>query len=227
MGEASSSVKYFRGGCTGDGLQSPFRWHAADKQPDHIAILDCGRDRLDSAGTYKPGIADRGLDLGALFNPRSYQYYREWLHILTFGEETWGSFYPEVVPLWEAHAQELSEELNPNYELYASVWELGILKIWGARAEGRLQGYVTAHVYPHAHHCHVLYAYEDLYYLSPLYRKGRAGIRLLESSIEFLRGLGVQRVVYGSDQRRPTDAIFKRMPGMKLASTLWVKDLVP
>lgn len=77
----------------------------------------------------------------------------------------------------------------PNWEVYLSHERAGSCRVWTARPiDGKvLVGYVVWFFYRGMHNAETLFANADLVYLSPEWREGLLGYKLLKSSVDAVR----------------------------------------
>ena len=144
-----------------------------------------------------------------------------------FAEPNW----PDL--LAEHHAEMGGLPPDPDYERAIQSERNNYYKVWTAREDGLLVGYIGWHIFFHIHYKSTLHAADDLFLLSAPYRRGLAGYAMIARCLPALRDIGVQRVVMQnvvawdrarSAQGLPTmDLIFKRL-GFDLADQLWVRD---
>lgn len=111
-------------------------------------------------------------------------------------EELLSGLWLELLPLLEAHWREVARyqdiPLDPDIETYAMLEEVGQLRCYTMRENGRLLGYAFYFVRPNLHYRGSLQAMQDVFYMVPEHR-GRAA-QLLRFSERRLRALGVQVV---------------------------------
>lgn len=146
---------------------------------------------------------------------------------MLFGEESWQSYYPECTLLWQLHYEELGADpkrspWEPDVDVYRALAAAGRLHITGARQGSKLVGYNVLLLQPNPHYRTVLVAFDDMYYLHPLYRKGLAGVRLVQETVKMLRAKGVRRVLYQSNDKKPMDRLFRYL-GFERNYTIWSK----
>lgn len=149
---------------------------------------------------------------------------------LTYGIEDWDTYYRDAQLLWPGHYAELCQDkvrmpMGPAVDWYKSCDRAGILQIIAGRdASGLLAGYQISVIRTHAHYSSVLCAFEDTFWLDPLYRKGLEGVRLIKESLRFMRERGVQRVFFMSIESYPTDRIFQYLGFTKTHTSysLWI-----
>jgi hypothetical protein len=80
--------------------------------------------------------------------------------------------------------------LDPDYPAYVRACEAGLMKVYTARDEGRLIGYANFFVVPQHMHYRHRWAKNDIIWISPSHRDGRASVRLLRFAEEDLRATG-------------------------------------
>ena len=102
-----------------------------------------------------------------------------------------------IKPLLELHYQEIASfkedvPLDPDFEKYRQMEELGRLLIIAARAEGALVGYSIFFLIPHMHYKSTLCAMNDIVFLRHDLRHGGAGIRLFKESERIVREHGAK-----------------------------------
>lgn len=135
---------------------------------------------------------------------------------VVYQEEKLGQCLKEMKPLLEKHWEEIAVnkeriKLNPDYEKYFQLEELGILHIVTARMEGVLIGYFISMITPHIHYKDHAFAMNDILFISPEHRRGRVGIRLFQKAEGFLRGLGVSVIMIGTKTHMPFDPLCKML----------------
>ena len=103
---------------------------------------------------------------------------------LEFQTEQWSAIRAEVMPLLEAHYQEMPYDpripLSLDERTYAALEQMNRLVIVTGRAEGKLVGYFSAVLNRHLHY-DILVAAMDVYFLLPEYRKGINGALLFKA----------------------------------------------
>lgn len=106
----------------------------------------------------------------------------------------------EIKPLLHKQFQETEQhitglELNPDYDRYVQLCNLGFLKCITCRINGELIGYAIFFIQPHIHHKTCLTALEDLYYIAPDHRAGRVAYKLFVESEKLLKANNVKRII--------------------------------
>jgi GNAT superfamily N-acetyltransferase len=121
---------------------------------------------------------------------------------------------PAVKALIAEHFEEIAEDKNDcpldvQWDHYLSTEAKGILRVWAARADGGLAGYVCWFV--DRHPCYrAIYAWASPFYLAPEYRTGWNGVKLLTGAEKDLKALGVRRLVVHEKVSSPLGPIFER-----------------
>lgn len=114
----------------------------------------------------------------------------------TFQREPFGAVVGEIRPLLERHWKEVAHypdiPLVPNWPKYAECENVGLLRIYTGRDDGRLTGYSVFMVHPGMHYSTSKEADEDLLYVAPEHRKGRFGLQLMQFAERELTAEGVQ-----------------------------------
>ena len=105
----------------------------------------------------------------------------------------------EVKPLITKHWNEIAHykdvPLDPDYDLYLKMQEMGLLRSYSARdTDNKLIGYAVYFVKGHAHYKSTLFAQEDIIYVDPE-RRGM-GLFLLKYADEELKKIGVKVVTH-------------------------------
>lgn len=105
------------------------------------------------------------------------------------------SLWGELAPLLSAHWREVAHyrdlELAPNREAYANLDRAKMLRVYTARAEGRLIGYLACVVAPSLHYAPHRFATQDVLYVDPAHRGARFGFMLIGYVHRQLRAEGV------------------------------------
>lgn len=155
---------------------------------------------------------------------------------LTFGWEPCRVLFaePNLWDLLHAHHEELGVTkedcpLDPDFQRFIELNEMGLFRVWAARDGKTLVGYIGWFIQPHLHYRSTLHAAEDLFLLSGSYRKGLAGYRMFTSSLEALRELGVKRCIVHEKahfemERGGLGRFFARL-GFLHTDNLWIRIL--
>lgn len=149
---------------------------------------------------------------------------------VVFHRETFDGFYPECLPLVQAHndaVEGADEKLSISDALYREAETNGGLRIYAARAldankePGRLVGYVAFLLFRDPHHGHYIAA-ADAFYVEPEYRIGRTLIQFADKE---LAGEGVERVHHEVRPSHPELATMLRYLDYLPVSAIFGKTL--
>lgn len=118
---------------------------------------------------------------------------------MKYAREALADVRAEIAPLLEAHWREIAHYqdilLDPDWEFYAAIEELGRLRIFTARDDGRLVGYGVFFVSPNRHYRASIQAAQDILFVHPDYRGRTCGARLIKFCDEQCRAENIQ-VIY-------------------------------
>lgn len=150
--------------------------------------------------------------------------------LVTFHVETWDSYYPACVPVWDEHYAEFAPFHaykmggGPDAEMYAALEQAGKLLVCVARSAGKVVGYALIIIRKHLHYKDTLCGFEDSYYLLPEFRKGLTGYLLIKFALQKLRERGVRKTYWMTKQFKPVTGLLLRF-GMKQCDTVFCLDL--
>jgi len=136
---------------------------------------------------------------------------------ITYQEEKLIEFLPEFKVLLEPHMAEISlpyrdgEELDPDYNRYFKMQELGLHFLMTCRKDGELIGYIGFFVHPNIRYSKCLMAFEDLYYLKPEYRRRHIGYKLFTESERLLKKRDVKRIILSCKTFQDHSKIFEKL----------------
>lgn len=111
---------------------------------------------------------------------------------IEYAQERFADAIDEARPLLVRHWTEVARNkeavpLDPNYDRYIKMEEMGLIRVYTARHMGAMVGYACYFVLPHLHYQQDLWAVSDILWLAPECRKGFAGIGLLRFVEQSLR----------------------------------------
>ena len=113
-------------------------------------------------------------------------------------QELASEVWDEIMPLLKNHWQEIAHykdiPLDPDYSVYKQMEDMGALRVYTVRKEGKLIGYSAFFIRQHPHYKSSKQAVQDIIYVDPAHRGG-VGRRLIKECDELLKAEGVQ-VVY-------------------------------
>jgi len=112
--------------------------------------------------------------------------------------EKFEDFYKDGIDLFNLHWEEIARnkeeiKLNPDFESYIQLDELGRLLVTTVRDGDELVGYIINFIAPHLHYKDWLMSDNDILFIHPQYRKKGVFSSLLKFTIDCLkeRGVGV------------------------------------
>jgi len=109
----------------------------------------------------------------------------------------------EVQPLLAEHYEEIAADkhaipLDPDKERYFALERMGQFVVFTARADAdsKLVGYAAFFVLQHIHYKSTKVASNDVLFVSKPWRNSRAGLVLIRESENYLRVIGVKKLVW-------------------------------
>lgn len=102
-------------------------------------------------------------------------------------------------------------KLNPDWSAYQELEKLNKLKIFTARDGDRLVGYFVVICGTNIHYKDHLFANNDIIYLHKDYRKGFAGIRMINFAEKCLQKDGVSVLTINTKAHQPFDKVLERL----------------
>ena len=133
--------------------------------------------------------------------------------MITYQVATYSACIEEMKEHYNDHYKELSVTktipLEPDYETYFTLEKLGLSKVITCRKDGILIGYIIFVITPHLHYKSCVTAVEDIYYVTKQERKGRIGIRLFQFAEQYLKSMGVHRVMYSTKVHLDNSKLFE------------------
>lgn len=115
---------------------------------------------------------------------------------------------PNARDMIRAYVEELSPlrsviPVKPDWDRLARMEAEGAYRLWTARVDGTLAGFISFFIGPHHNYADTLSALDGGHYLSPAYRDtpGRVGLHMWKSAELGLRALGVRYVMAHDGQR--------------------------
>jgi GNAT superfamily N-acetyltransferase len=148
---------------------------------------------------------------------------------LTYQQEFLTRVKVECQSLIELHWEDIAInkdtiKLNPDWEAYHTLEDLGKLKIFTARSCGELVGYFVVVSNRSIHYKDHICATNDVIYLHKDHRKGFAGIRLIKFAEKCLREDGVSVLTINTKVHQPFDKVLDRL-GFNLIERVYSKYL--
>ena len=145
----------------------------------------------------------------------------------TYQVEKMGDVIEEMKPLFELHYKEIALNkdviaLNPDYDRYLALEELGMLHIVTVRDEGVLIAYYVSFVHANIHYRDHVFAANDILYVDEAYRGSTVAYRMISFAEKELKKLGVSVMTV----HMKTDFPFERLcekRGMKRSEYIYTK----
>jgi GNAT superfamily N-acetyltransferase len=150
---------------------------------------------------------------------------------LTFQVEPWPAIKEEIKPLLVKHWEEIALDrdaipLDPDYEVYDKLHEMGVLVACTVRDGRKLVGYYANLLKGHPHYKSTLFAFLDVYFLLKEYRNAQNGLRLFTFMEKEMRARGVRKICSMTKLDHDASALFLRL-GWKPVETIFTKLLEP
>jgi len=136
-----------------------------------------------------------------------------------FAVETIAATREEAWPLLEQHWREIAQfkdvqVLDPDWDAYARLEQMGRLWVMTVRVGGRLIGYTTVIISHDLHYRNLIRAQEDIHFLLPEYRKGLLGYRMLRFVRDKMRARGVQMISFRTKASKSHGPLLERLGGV-------------
>jgi len=148
--------------------------------------------------------------------------------MIEYKDDSYLACFEDWKQIIDEHYEELSVTkeypLDPDFDAYKALWDMGRLKFISCKDNGKLVGYIIFFVAPHIHYKSCLTAQEDIYYLKKEYRKGRVGIRMFQFAEKVLKDQAVNRVIYNTKIHQDNSSLFEYL-GYKLIDKVFTKML--
>ena len=137
-------------------------------------------------------------------------------------------FIEEMKPMTVDHLEEIPSfpDIKPgiDFALYAKMEELGVLRAYVARHEGKMVGYAIFIVADHPHYKGSLQATQDCIFLDKEHRRGWDGINLIRFCDDQLKDEGVD-VVYQFTSKKPDFSLVLGRLGYEQNQSMWARRL--
>ncbi len=150
---------------------------------------------------------------------------------LRFARERAHDLIEEIKPLLERHWEEIAHykdiPLNPDYDFYRLLEDSDSLRCFTVRNSdlaGQLVGYAIYLCKTNIHYRTSRQAVQDILFLSPEYRGGRAGLAFIDWYDDQLRAEGVQAVYQHVKTTHNFGPVLERV-GYELVDLIYAKRL--
>jgi hypothetical protein len=134
--------------------------------------------------------------------------------MITYEVEEYEECIAEIRLHIDEHYKELSVTksnfpLDPDWETYSRLAKERCLRVITCRKDGVLIGYIFFLLHYNLHYRTMFVALEDLYYLKKEERKGRTGINMFKYAEQYLKSVGVHRVIMGTKVHQDNSRLFE------------------
>jgi GNAT superfamily N-acetyltransferase len=133
--------------------------------------------------------------------------------MIEYKDDDWLENLTELKEVIKDHYEELSVTktfpLDPDWEAYKQILDVGRLKFVTCKEDGVLIGYIIFFVMPHLHYKTCLTAFEDIYFLKKEYRKGRIGLKMFQFAEKLLKEQGINRIIYNTKVHSDNSSLFE------------------
>lgn len=122
----------------------------------------------------------------------------------------------ELEPLIKKHWEEIALnkdkiKLNPDWDTYYKLEDLEMLHCYTARKDNVLVGYFTVVITKGLHYVDYKFGACDIIFISPEYRKGRAGANLIKYVEQDLNSKGVSVLAINTKVHAPFDKLLQKL----------------
>lgn len=147
--------------------------------------------------------------------------------MITFQEEFAKVVIEEGASLFEAHWKEIAVNqekvpLDPDYDKYYLLEDMGVLHVVTARDNGTLVGYFVSIIETGLHYKQNVFAINDILFIHPDYRKGSVGIKLIKFTEQCLKDRGIDVLVMRHKAAHDFSRILERL-GMTHTESVYMK----
>lgn len=136
--------------------------------------------------------------------------------MITYQQEFLATVKDDIQPLLEKHWEEVAHnkdkiKLEPSWEAYKALDEIGVVKIFTARQGPRLVGYFALLVSPNLHYASHTFAVNDVIFVDPRYRKGSVGMKLMKFAEKCLKEDGVSLMIVNTKLKKNFGPLLERL----------------
>lgn len=135
----------------------------------------------------------------------------------------------EMAPLIAEHFHEIARfkdfRVQPNFNHYQMLDDIGMLYIFTARDEGELVGYSVFNLLKHPHFTEISQAQEELLFLAPEHRNGDAGAKFIRYCDEELAKAGAAVIYHTVSMERDFSPLLVRA-GYELSDKIYAKRVL-
>lgn len=147
--------------------------------------------------------------------------------MITYQEEKYADFINDSLPIFKIHWEELANHkdirpLDVDHARYIQFNNMGVLKVFTVRDEGKLVGYFMCTLAISLHYKTWLYAAPDVYYLLPEYRKKGIAPIMFKEYEAWLKDIGVRCIIMQDKITHDHGKFFKQL-GYTPVETMYEK----
>lgn len=142
------------------------------------------------------------------------------------------SLWGELVPLLEQHYDEVAYHkdipLDPDRAGYERIASCGALRIYTARVDGRLIGYMVCFVSRSLHYKSKIFANQDILFIDKLYRGTRIGVDMIRYGQQHLRSDDRVDLLFQHTKAKPElniGKMLKRLLGYEIVDEIYAVRL--
>lgn len=133
-----------------------------------------------------------------------------------FQKEKIDGLQEELTPLLQSHWEQIALnkdkiKLNPAWDEYIQLNELGLIHFYTVRDQGELVGYFCLTVSKSLHYKDHIFAACDIIYVKQDNRAGMTGHKLIKFAEDDLKKLGVSLIAINTKIHAPFDNLLNRM----------------
>jgi len=115
--------------------------------------------------------------------------------------ESWDQIKDEFIALSVDHYREIALNqdkipLDPDYDKYKSMGDNHSMIFISVRDNGKLIGYAFWMICQHLHYKSTRWAYNDIIYLDPKYRRSGLGLKLIKASEQVMIDAGAKKIAW-------------------------------
>lgn len=149
--------------------------------------------------------------------------------VILSGEKLTDDLFKEIMNLATDHFNEVSsifdkEEIMPDLELYKFLDNKGNFKMFTARLDKELIGYLSFFISINPHFSNVKQAQQDLLYIKPDERKGWLAKEIMEYAEKRLKDLEVDLIWHYSTVKKDISSLLKSM-GYQLVQQSYLRRI--
>ena len=120
-----------------------------------------------------------------------------------------------IFEMADEHRQEIVSDLekmrvDPAIDQYLQMEQAGMLLMLRADDDAGLVGYSTNVIHRHLHHQSIVVCQNDLLFVTKQHRKGRTGLKLMQTTIDHAKDMGATMMLWHAKQGSNLDKLLQR-----------------